>query len=395
VLFAQALSSLGTSVSTVALAVMVFDLTGSVVHMGGILAASTVPLVLMSLVGGALLDRYEGRRLMVLSDVGRGFLILAIPFAARTSVALVYVVAAAVGSLSALFNPSQVKVMGELADRDEIVRANSYLGLAREGCELGGYLLGGMLVATIGYVATFAIDGASYLVSALLLVGLPRTKVGAAGQRMGALLKETPKVLGSIWSTPALRTNVLFAMLPTMVLLMINPNAYALALDLYRMGPQGFAAMEIVSSIGWIVGGVIASRLNYRGDRNRYVFVSVMLMALCYSAVGLAGSFALSVVFLALAAVANVGQIVGSMALFQELEERPDKGRILAIRGGLGQLGVTAGLLSGGFFGSLLGIPRVFLFIGLTGAVLASLVYLPYGLSLRRGAVASVPLSET
>ena len=42
---AQGLSSLGTSVSTVALAVMVFDLTGSVLHMGGILAAATFPLV--------------------------------------------------------------------------------------------------------------------------------------------------------------------------------------------------------------------------------------------------------------------------------------------------------------------------------------------------------------
>ena len=59
ILWAQGLSSLGTSVSTVALAVMVFDLTGSVLHMGGILAAATLPLVVMTFFGGALLDRFE------------------------------------------------------------------------------------------------------------------------------------------------------------------------------------------------------------------------------------------------------------------------------------------------------------------------------------------------
>src|SRR5680860_388257 len=97
ILGAQALSSLGTSISTVALAVMVFDISGSVLHMGGVLAASTAPLMVMSFVGGALLDRYEGRRLMVLSDIARALLVLAMPLAATQSVALIYVVAGVIG----------------------------------------------------------------------------------------------------------------------------------------------------------------------------------------------------------------------------------------------------------------------------------------------------------
>src|SRR5665811_2609140 len=75
------------------------------------------------------------------------------PLAAGRSVGLIYAVAASVGVFSALFNPSQVKVVGELVPAEGLVKANSYLSIAREGAELGGYLVGGALVALLGYTA--------------------------------------------------------------------------------------------------------------------------------------------------------------------------------------------------------------------------------------------------
>ena len=64
---------------------------------------------------------------------------------------------------------------------------------------------------------------------------------------------------------------------------MATPNAYALALDVYDVGARGFSIMEVITSLGWLAGGVLASRLNYRGDRNTYVFVSMLGMAACLS----------------------------------------------------------------------------------------------------------------
>jgi MFS family permease len=391
VLAAQGLSSLGTSVSTIALAVMVFDLTGSVLHMGGILAASTLPLVFMSFVGGALLDRFDGRRLMVVADMARAVLIMATPFAAGVSIGFVYVVAAAMGIFSAMFNPSQVKVVGEIASPGELVRANSYMSLARDGMELGGYLLGGVLAATVGYLVTFAIDSFSYALSAVLLLGLP---AGAPLTDRGAtalqLIRESPAVFRRILARPSLRTNLLMAVLPMLAIMMSLPNAYGLALEVYQRGPRGFAFMEVITAGGWILGGIIASRINYKGDRNRYVFWSILGMAACFVGVGMSRSFWLGVAFLACGAVANVGVIVGSMTLFQEVEPRPDKGRIIAIRAGFGQMGTTLGLVLGGYLGSALGIRELFLVSGLAGAVLAVATFVPYGVSLRRRA----PVSE-
>ena len=100
--------------------------------------------------------------------------------------------------------------------------------------------------------------------------------------------------------------------------------------------------------------------------------------------------FWVGVVLLALGAVANVGVIVGSMTLFQEIEPRPDKGRIIAIRAGFGQIGTTLGLVLGGYLGSTLGIRELFLISGLAAALLAVATFVPYGVGLRR----PTPVSE-
>lgn len=383
-LTAQGLSSVGTSTSTVALAVMVFQLTGSVLQMGGVLAASSFPLVVMSFVGGALLDRFDSRRLMVLSDIARAMLILMMPFSAARSPAFIYLVAGCIGIFSALFSPSQVKAVADLCRPQQLVKANSYLSIVRDGGEFAGYLIGGGLVAWLGYTSTFVLDSLSYGASALVLLGLPAVQRRTAPGKVVVLLKESPSVVRRIWRAPALRTNMLFALLPMLVIMMATPNAYGLALKVYDMGPGGFAAMEFITALGWLTGGAIAGKLDFKGDRNAYVFGSLLVMSVCLLGVGLSRSFWFSVALLTVVAAANVGVIVGSMTLFQELEDRSDKGRMIAIRAGFGQLGATLGLLAGGAIGAAIGISHLFVVIGLGAFGLAVPLFLAYRMALRR-----------
>ena len=81
------------------------------------MAASTVPLVLTAWVGGAFLDRYSARNIMVVGRLraGGAHLLHALP--GRRGIGLVYVVAALMGVFSGVFNPGQIKLIGELVDR--------------------------------------------------------------------------------------------------------------------------------------------------------------------------------------------------------------------------------------------------------------------------------------
>ena len=112
------------------------------------------------------------------------------------------------------------------------------------------------------------------------------------------------------------------------------------------------AALEVFVAVGLIAGGLIFSRMRLKGDKNGYVFFSLMVMALCLLAVSFSGLFWVSVVLLAIGGVASVGVFVPSITMFQETPPTPDKGRLIALRSGFGQLGLTAGLVIGGLLGA-------------------------------------------
>ncbi len=379
ILAAQALSSVGTSMSTVALAFMVYELTGSMLQMGGVMAISTFPLVVTSFIGGALLDRFSAKNVMVLADVIRAALIFSMPFLAERAVWLIYLVSALVGVCSALFNPGQIKLVGELVEGEQLVKANSYLSVSRDGAELMGYLAGGVLVTYVGYTLTFMFDSASYLLSGLFLFGLPKAlpRMGPA-PRLAPLIAEAPKVLGRLWRQPGLRVNLLLATFGLTAVMMSVPNSYGLALDVFDRGAAGLAVLEVLTASGLIVGGLIFSRLLLRGDKNRYVAFSLVAMGICLVAVSFSDLFYLSVALMGLAGIANVGTSVPSITMFQQTPGMADKGRLIAVRAGFGQMGMTAGFLIGGVLGETLGITRLFLVAGVAGIGLTLVIYLPY-----------------
>ena len=397
ILLAQALSSLGTSMSTVALAIMVYKITGSVLHMGGIMAAATLPLVVTSWIGGAFLDRYSARNVMVLADAARAVLILSMPFLALRAVGLIYVVAALMGIFTAVFNPGQVKLIGELVEKDHLVKANSYLGVSRDGAELIGYLLGGVVasitavtilgVTVTGYTLAFVIDAISYVVSGIFLIGLPRGLMHAGPvPKVRTLVAESPAVLGRLWRSPAFRTNLLLAVFAAGATMMYMPNSYGLALTVFDKGAGGLAALEVFVAVGLISGGLAFSRMRLKGDKNAYVFFSLMVMALCLLAVSMSGLFWVSVVLLGIGGASSVGLFVPSITMFQETPASKDKGRLIALRSGFGQLGVAAGLVAGGILGAKLGIKQAFFVAGAATIVIGLIIYIPYRLGASRRA---------
>ncbi|NLV72639.1 MAG: MFS transporter [Actinobacteria bacterium] len=390
ILGAQALSSFGTSMSTVALAFMVYQLTGSVLHMGAVMAVSTFPLVITSWIGGAFLDRFSAKKIMVLSDAARAVLIFALPFLAEQTVSLIYVIACFMGVASAFFNPGQMKLVGEMIERAHLVRANSYVSISQTGAELAGYLIGGVVVTAAGYMPAFVADAGTYVVSALLLLGLPKVAVRAVGaEKVTTLIAESPAVFLKLWRHPGLRTNLLMAVFPTVAFMMASPNAYGLALDVFDRGAAGVAALEVSIACGVIVGGILISRMTLAGDKNRYMFLSFLAMAVCLVGIYFSPYFWLSVGLLGLGGVANVGVFVPSITMFQEVPAEAERGRLMAVRAGFGQMGSTAGLLVGGVLGEALGITRVFLVAGVGAIILSLLVYVPYYVGAQRRAQAA------
>lgn len=208
----QLVSSLGDALYRIALGFWILAETGSTAIAGGVIAASTLPRVLLSPLAGAAADRLPRKWILVAADLSCGAAVLWIGVAARgESLELWMVVAAslAVGAGAAFFNPTLEAVLPDLVARGNVVRANAAFALAGTGAALIGSSIGGFAYAAAGASLLFALNGLSFVFSALteLPLKLPppprssRPPGGLRGQlRAGAAAVRAVAGLGWLFS---------------------------------------------------------------------------------------------------------------------------------------------------------------------------------------------------
>ncbi|MBA2522631.1 MAG: MFS transporter [Solirubrobacterales bacterium] len=185
---AQSASTIGDRIVTVALALFVIDLTGSATDLGFVLAAHAVPLLGFMLLGGIWADRLPRHRLMVGTDLIRFALhaILAVLIVAGAAeIWLVVIVEALFGTAEAFFRPAATGLVPQTVPEAEIQEANALIGMVNNVSEFLGPALATVLVLGLGPATAFAVDAATFLLSAALLVRLrPRTRGASAGTVM-------------------------------------------------------------------------------------------------------------------------------------------------------------------------------------------------------------------
>jgi predicted MFS family arabinose efflux permease len=269
-LFGQVLSDLGGRVSGIAFPLLVLAMTGSPAKAGLVGAAGTFPLLVLTLPAGALVDRWDRKRVMIIADSAR-FLALssivvalaldALSFSQIVFVALVEGVGFvffSVGERSAL--PSVVP--------DHQLEAALARNQARDyGAVLAGTPLGGVLFG-LGRLVPFLFDAISYFVSVVTLLMI-RTSFRREPQppSEGRLLREMRTGLSWFWRQPFIRTTSLLAMGSDFVL-----NAlYLVVIVIARQrgaSPALIGAMFVFLGAGGILGsfaaGWLARRLRMR-----------------------------------------------------------------------------------------------------------------------------------
>jgi MFS family permease len=168
---AQVVSFTGDWFLFVALAGLVYTLTGSAALVTAVYASWTVPFAVFSFIGGPMADRFNRQFLMVGADVTRGILALGFFLIHRPSqVWAVFVLSSLITALGAVFEPASMASIPNLVDREDLGAAN-VLAAATWGTMLTvGSALGGLVVALFGRGAGYIGDSASFLVSAMLII---------------------------------------------------------------------------------------------------------------------------------------------------------------------------------------------------------------------------------
>jgi len=173
----QLVSNFGDAIYSVALPWYVLAHHRGTLLLGTVLAAYGVPRTALLVVGGHASDRYRPWTVMLGANVARGVAVAAFAVTAATGLArgsVLIIIAVVLGAGEGLFIPASSAIVPVLLPRDELQAGNALSFGTTQLSQLAGPALGGVLVAVIGSASGFAIDAATFVVSALTLIGIRR-----------------------------------------------------------------------------------------------------------------------------------------------------------------------------------------------------------------------------
>jgi len=183
---ANSASVLGDGIVVVALALFVVDLTGSATDLGIVLAAYSLPLIGFLLVGGVLADRLPRHLVVVVTDLVRFVLHALLAVLIVTGEVRIWhlvVIGVLFGTAEAFFRPASTGLLPQTVPEDEIQEANAVTSMFNNLAEFAGPALATLLVLGFSPAAAFALDAATFLFSAILLVRVrPRERGAIAPQ---------------------------------------------------------------------------------------------------------------------------------------------------------------------------------------------------------------------
>jgi len=173
--FSQIVSLLGDWFNLIASATLVANLSNSGLAIGGIFLARFLPPFLLGPVVGVVADRFDRRKILILSDVLRTVIVLNFLFIQDVQdIWLLYVLTILQLSISAFFEPARAAILPTIVARQDIITANALAGATWSVMLALGAALGGLITALLGTTSAFIIDAATFLlVSAWFVLQMP------------------------------------------------------------------------------------------------------------------------------------------------------------------------------------------------------------------------------
>jgi len=369
----NAISVLGTSFGQIALAWMVYELTGSKLAMGTLLITGSIPETLLRVLGGPLVDRLNRIRLMRSLDMVQVLLYSVPPILMASGLLAMwhlYIFAALAGLARALYVPAAWSVMPSLVAREHLMRANSIAQSLTTSINLLGPAMAGALVAVVGAVPALVIDAISYAISALMLFLLP-ARLGQVEQRQAAgssYLGQLAEGLRFYRTAPALLT----IMVGVMSLNFATSASTAMMVPFVRerlgAGPEVVGIMAAMVPAGVLISGLALSWLGEpRRRRNLTLMLPVVLAGAGVIGASLVGEGQIA---LAAAIIFVIGLGIGlfnpqNATIYQRLVPDNLRGRVQTVRLTLAWGINPVGTFLGSLVATQFGLPVMYLLVGL------------------------------
>ncbi len=325
----EGISLLGDQFYLIALPWLVLQLTGSALALGTILALASIPRAVFMLLGGALVDRFSPRSVMIWSNFARFVLVALLSVLVLTNtirIEMLYLLALAFGLADAFYFPAQSAIVPQVLSEDQLQAGNSFVqGTAMLSLFLGP-VLAGALIALFGHTAAadgapdlqgiaiaFAIDALSFVASLLTLLMMRIPGVTKQASEQQNVIESMKEGFAYVWSRMVLRVFFLLAVATNF--LVLGPVTVGIPVLAAQRLLEGAAAFGIIMSAfgaGSLLGIILSNVVPAPKPEH---FGTVILLVGSSLGVGVA----LMPLFASTAAVAVISLLLGAIAGYQRM----------------------------------------------------------------------------
>jgi MFS family permease len=282
----EVFSMAGSGLHAVALGWYLLDRTGSATSVGLVWAVGLGSGIVMLPFAGPLADRYPRRTLAIGSDVFRLVLVgamAALAYAGSPSLAVLYVLTFLVGLGHSVFWPSITALLQEVIRPDQLTAASGLAEITWQVGNLTGAALGGPILVSFGLGTAFAIDAATYVVSALALLALHHRPAPAEGPHESGLAMARAG-MSYLRSHPAVAGFGIASVIPWVATISLNIVIVAYVLDVLHLSATAYGLADMTYGVGAMASGIFAALLVVRLGEWRAMTGVMLALIACYAA---------------------------------------------------------------------------------------------------------------
>lgn len=330
--FGQLISLSGTWMQSVAQGWLVYSLTKSPLYLGIVAASAAVPILLFTLIGGMIADRFPKRNLLLVTQALS--IIPALLLGILTSMGAIKVwevalLAAFLGTINAVDVPTRQSFLIEMVGRGHVVNAIGLNSAAFNGARIIGPMIAGLSIEYFGLPACFFINAASFVAVIFAL-----SKMDARGEILGrseGVVSDFMKGIGFIRDKKEIkRAMVLIAIFSIVGLPYINLLP-VFAAEVFHRGAQGLGFLVGASGIGALAAALGIAAMGNIENKTRFMSIAALLFSAALFVFSFTRIFWISIVVIMFGGWGMVSYLAAANSFIQVSVPDELRGRVMSV----------------------------------------------------------------
>lgn len=400
---ARLVSRLGDWLLDIALPILVYNLTGSAVALGGIVAVEVLPTIFLAPFAGALVDRVERKKVLTFTNILLGLSVLLLLLVRDTTyLPIIYVVAVINSCLGTLLTPAQSALLPEVVPDHQLTQANSVMALTLQTTRFVGPMLGGIVLAVAAPTVLFTLDAISFLLAALLVASLKHNsgsqkedKLESFERKATTIVQDIRDGFAIVWQSRALQVVIGLGTVMMLSAGVVMTVLLVFVVQVLKGTESTYGYILSAQGAGMIVGGILTMTVLSRYTPATLFTIFSAIFGLLFLVVSVSSNLLLSGLGVGGMGLCMAVITICTQTLMQTMVPNEFRGRVFATIDAVTSVAVLLGAGVGGVLTDIVGVRTVLILAAIIACVAACIPVLANLPRLQQAAVAEQEMQNS